>query len=323
MRGVPRKPEAEGELRRARRLAWISIAYILSTIAMLFPIMAGSQALKTELAGELLSLIPPSLFLIGDRISRREPTPHYPFGYERGVSAGYIGAATALLLVGVYLLFDGAMKLAKVEHPTIGGFPIFGQTIWTGWLGIAVLLWSGIPAHFLGRAKKKCAEVLFDKTLAADAAINAADWQSAAAAIIGVIGVGFGLWWADAAAAVLISLEIIHSGWSELRSAVGDVMDRRPQTLDEKKDDPVPDRLTEFLQRQPWVDDVIVRVRERGRELTAEAHVVPKADQVDVNEISDVGKRACELDPRLADVTIAPVKVLPADVAKARQREEA
>jgi divalent metal cation (Fe/Co/Zn/Cd) transporter len=131
------------------------------------------------------------------------------------------------------------------------------------------------------------------------------------------------LWWADAAAAVLISLEIMRSGWSELRTALGDVMDRRPQTLDEKQDDPVPDRLTDFLQRQPWVDDVIVRVRERGRELTAEAHVVPKADQIDVNEISRTGKLACELDPRLADVTIAPVKELPADVERARQPEEA
>src|SRR5437764_996417 len=36
MRGVPDKPEARRDLRKAHRLAWISIAYILSTIAMLF-----------------------------------------------------------------------------------------------------------------------------------------------------------------------------------------------------------------------------------------------------------------------------------------------
>ena len=290
---------------------------------LLFFVMSGSQALKTEMTGEVLSLIPPKLFLIGDRVCRRPPNRLYPFGHERAVSAGYVGAAVALLLVGVYLLFDGGMKLAMREHPTIGGFPVFGRVIWTGWLGIAVLLWSAIPAYFLGRAKRKYAEVLHDKTLAADADINVADWQSAAAAMVGIIGVGFGLWWADLLPAVLISLEIIRSGWTELRTALGDIMDRRPKTLDQKQDDPIPDKITESLRRQPWVEDAIVRVRERGRELTAEAHVVPKSDRVSLEEISRAGPLACKIDPRLADVTIAPVRTMPKDVARALQPEEA
>jgi divalent metal cation (Fe/Co/Zn/Cd) transporter len=225
-------------------------------------------------------------------------------------------------MVGVYLFFDGGMKLVMREHPTIGGFPLFGQVVWTGWLGIAVLLWSSIPAFFLGRAKRRAAAVLYDKTLAADADINAADWQSAAAAIAGMIGVGFGLWWADSAAAVLISLEIMRSGWTELRTALGDIMDRRPKTL-EQEDDPITDKIADFIRGQPWVDDVIVRVRERGRELTAEAHVVPNCEQLSVDEVSRTGALACDIDPRLADVTIAPVKEMPEDVARARKPEHA
>jgi divalent metal cation (Fe/Co/Zn/Cd) transporter len=319
MRGIPDVPNAAGELGKARKLAWTSIVYICSTIVLLFMVMSGSQALKTEMSGELLSLIPPTLFLIGDKIGRREPNERYPFGYERAVSAGYVGAAVALFLVGAYLLIDGGMKLAMREHPTIGGFPIFGHVVWTGWLGIGVLLWSSIPAFFLGRAKRKCAEALHDKTLAADAQINAADWQSAAAAVIGLIGVGFGLWWADAAAGVLISLEIIRSGWSELRTALGDIMDRKPQSILSKEDEHVPAALTDFLSRQPWVDDVVVRVRERGREFTAEAHVIPASDERLVDQISEAASKAREIDPRLAALTIAPVRELPEDVEKARQ----
>jgi hypothetical protein len=81
--------------------------------------------------------------------------------------------------------------------------------------------------------------------------------------------------------------------------------------------------VDDFLRQQPWVEDVIVRVRERGREFTAEAHVVPRSKEVSVEEISRVGKLACKLDPRLADVTIAPVKQMPEDVALARQPEDA
>src|SRR5439155_14869206 len=105
----------------------------------------------------------------------REPNERYPFGYERAVSAGYVGAAVALFLVGGYLLLDGGMKLATRKHPTIGGFPLMGYVVWTGWLGIGVLLWSSIPAFFLGQAKRRIAESLHDKTLAADAEINTAD----------------------------------------------------------------------------------------------------------------------------------------------------
>lgn len=320
MRGIPKTPEAEQELKKAKRLAWITFPYNISAMAMLFVVMGGSQALKTELVGELLSFIPPALFLIGDRITRREPNEKYPFGYERAVSAGYLGASVALLGVGAFLVVDAALKLAMQEHPTIGGFPLFGHVIWTGWLALGALLWSAIPAFFLGRAKRRAADALHDKTLAADAEINAADWQSASAAMVGMIGVGFGLWWADAVAALVISLEIIRSGWSELKTALGDIMDRRPHKLLEKEEDPVSDDLGRFFLELPWVDDAIVRVRERGREFTAEAHVIPKAVEVSVADLCSASEKAREIDPRLADVTIAPVREFSDDIARARNK---
>jgi len=318
VRGIPEHPGAETQLRSARRLAWVSIAYVSSTAALLFLVMGGSQALKTEFVEDALSLLPPIFFLVGDSISRRAPNRRFPYGYERIVSAGYVGSALALLAVGVLLLCDGGLKLAMAEHPTIGGLPLFGTVIWIGWLSIPVLLWCAIPAHFLGRAKRSAATVLYDKTLASDAAMNEANWQSAGAAILGIMGVAFGLWWTDALAAVLISFEIIRSGWTELRTAIGDVTDRSPKTVDDKSDDPIDERLTAFLNDQPWVRDVVVRVRERGRELTAEAHVVPTSELVSVGDLTDAARRACESDPRLSEVTIAPVANFPEDVARAR-----
>jgi hypothetical protein len=51
--------------------------------------------------------------------------------------------------------------------------------------------------------------------------------------------------------------------------------------------------------------------------------VVPKVDQLSVDEVSKAGELACRIDPRLADVTVAPVKAMPEDVARARQPEDA
>ncbi|MFL6742635.1 MAG: hypothetical protein ACJ8E3_01570, partial [Sphingomicrobium sp.] len=76
--------------------------------------------------------------------------------------------------------------------------------------------------------------------------------------------------------------------------------------------------LGRFFLELPWVDDAIVRVRERGREFTAEAHVIPKAVEVSVADLCSASEKAREIDPRLADVTIAPVREFPDDVARAR-----
>ena len=62
---------------------------------------------------------------------------------------------------------------------------------------------------FLGRAKMKLAQKLHDKVLYADADMNKADWMTAVAAMVGVAGIGIGLWWADSVAALVISASIL------------------------------------------------------------------------------------------------------------------
>jgi cation diffusion facilitator family transporter len=304
-------PDRRPALKHGKQLAVLSILYLCSTVALLLLVMGGSQALKTEFVGDGLSMVAPVLFLVGDRISGRPPSERYPYGFARAVSAGYLGAAVALLLIGAYLLFDSAGKLIRAEHPTLGGFPVFGHTIWLGWLGIVVLLWSSIPAVFLGKAKEKAGLALNDKVLLADAKANAADWQSAAAAILGVLGIAAGLWWLDAVAAAVISVEIIRSGLSEIHSALGDLLDRRPENLQAKGFDPLPERLTGFLKAQPWLTDAVVRVREEGRQFTGEAFVVPCEREDLVSRIETTSREACDLDWRLKELLITPVRRIP------------
>jgi cation diffusion facilitator family transporter len=303
-----RKPQ----LKRGKQLAVLTLAYLCSTVALLIVAMGGSQALKTEFVGDALSMIPPVLFLVGDRISGRPPSERYPYGFARAVSAAYLGAGVVLLATGGYLLFDGGMKLVRAEHPTLGGVTVFGHTVWLGWIGVGVLLWSSIPALFLGRAKQKAALALHDKVLAADAKINAADWQSASAAIIGVLGIAAGVWWLDALAGCLISVEVIRSGLSEIRSAIGDLLDRRPEKLEGKGFDSLPEDLTAFFKDQPWIADAVVRVREEGRQFTGEVFVVPIGDQDLVRRIEEASRQSCTLDWRLKEMLITPVSAIPA-----------
>ena len=213
--------------------------------------------------------------------------------------------------MGTYLLIEALLQLVTAEYPTIGSVELFGQIIWLGWLMLPALAWSAVPAVFLGRAKISLAEELHNKVLYADAKMNKADWLTASAAMVGVVGIGFGLWWADAVAAALISLDITHDGFSNLRRAVVDLMDQTPTTIDQDNVDPLRDKLASMLQKLDWVNEAEVRLREEGQVYFGEAFVVP-SDETNITEkIEDALERARGLDWRIYDLALMPVRELP------------
>jgi cation diffusion facilitator family transporter len=304
-------PELQQTLRKARRLEWLTIAYLVSAVVLLALVLGSSQAMKTAWIEDLLSLIPPIAFLLAMRFNSRAPTGRFPYGFHRIVSIAHLCSALALFVMGTYLLVESIIKLLTAEYPTINSIELFGQTIWLGWLMLPALAWSGLPAVFLGRAKITLAEELHNKVLYADAKMNKADWLTASAAMVGVVGIGFGLWWLDAVAAALISLDITKDGVSNLRRAVVDLMDQTPTTIDEDDADPLRDRLATMLRDLDWVEDVDLRLREEGQVYFGEALVVP-SDSTNIPEkVEDAIKRARDLDWRIYDLALTPVRELP------------
>lgn len=152
--------------------------------------------------------------------------------------------------MGAFLLWDSVTALLSFEHPSIGTVRLFGTPIWLGWLMLPALVWSAVPAALLGRAKLPLAGALHDKVLHADATMNKADWLTAGAAMVGVLGIGFGLWWADAVAASVICLDILHDGVRNLRTVVADLLDSQPTTVDHDAPDDAPERVR--ATSSPW-----------------------------------------------------------------------
>jgi cation diffusion facilitator family transporter len=266
--------------------------------------------MRTAWFEDMLSLIPPAVFLIASRVSLRRPTAKFPYGYHRATAAGHLIAGAALAAMGLYLLIEALVKLATAEHPTIGTVEIFGHAVWLGWLMLPALLWSALPAVFLGRAKLPLAESLHDRVLHADAKMNKADWLTAVAGIVGVLGIGLGFWWADAAAAAVISLDIVHDGWTNTRVSVTALMDERPISVDGSKHDPLPERLADRLRQLKWVQAVEVRVRDEGHVFFGEAFIVPKDERHPVGRIQEAVRIAREMDWRLHELTVTLVPTL-------------
>ena len=301
-------PDKQEVLRKAKRLEWITIAYMVTAIALLAAVLGQSQAMKAAWIEDILSLLPPAAFLIANRIRTKPPNDRYPWGYHRAVGIAYLFASFALLFLGSYVLFDSVHKLVLAERPPIGVFVIGDWDPWAGWVMIGALAYTGIPPVILGRMKLKLADELHDKVLYADAEMNRADWMTAGAAALGVIGIGLGWWWADAVAGTFISLDIVRDGVRNIKAASADLMDAMPRTYDDSGIDPVVDELCDDLESEEWVSTARVRIRELGHVYAGEAFVVPVDGEDLVERANECRTRLLDKHWKLHDIVIVPVE---------------
>ncbi|WBU37020.1 cation diffusion facilitator family transporter [Homoserinibacter sp. YIM 151385] len=309
--------EQRDALRLAVRLEWASIAFLAVTVVIVALVLGSSQAMRAAWIEDLLSFLPPIAFLAARLVVRRRPDQRHPYGYHRATGIAHLVAAVSLLVMGAYLIVDSGSKLLAAEHPAIGGVTLFGETIWLGWLMIPAMALT-IPAPvILGRKKMRLAETLHDKVLYADADMNKADWMTAGAAIVGVLGIGVGLWWADAAAALVIAASIARDGWKNLRRAVSALMDSRAKTFDDAEPHPLGREIDKTLRAIDWVGDAASRVRDEGHVFHVESFVIPAGGRMPtLAQLEAARERCVELDWKVQDMVIAPVAELPEELSR-------
>jgi cation diffusion facilitator family transporter len=304
-------PDEQEQLRqKAIRLEWLTIAFMISIVAVMYLVLGQSQAMKTAWIEDMLSLVPPVAFLVGTHLEMKDPNAQFPYGFFRSISIAYLLASTALLVMGAYLLIDSVLKLVSATHPSIGGVELFGQQIWLGWLMIATLIYSVIPPLVLGRKKLPLGEQLHDKVLYTDAKMNKADWLTGAAAIVGIVGIGFGIWWADAAAAAFISFDILRDGLRNTWTAVKDLVDQVPRTVGTMERAPLLDRIKETAKELDWVEDAVIQFREEGHLCTGTVFVLPRTTEGLAEKVAEAIRTIEDLDWRLYDVAVVPVSNL-------------
>lgn len=305
-------PAAQQEaLQKAIRWEWFTIGYTSITIVLIAFVVGGSQAMKTAWIEDMLSLIPQVAFLVSLLFIRHPPSRSFPYGLHRVMGVGHLVAGVALLAIGGNLAVESIGGLIRQEHPAIGTVQLFGQTIWLGWLMVAVMILVVPGPFFYGHAKAKLAPKLHNKVLYADADMAKADWTTTVASVVGVLGIGVGLWWLDGAAALFISLGIVWDGYKNTRSAVLDLMDQRARTHDDEEPHPLMRRIVRDLEAQPWVREASVRMRDMGQVFHVEAFVVPHRRRVRLDSVEGARQRIAGLDWKVQDVVVIPVATLP------------
>jgi cation diffusion facilitator family transporter len=305
--------DLKDKFEKARNMEKFTIVFLICTGIIMFLTMGKSQAMKTAWVEDVLSLMPPLAFLIASSVYTKKTDSQFPYGYHRVITIAYLFSAVSLLVVGGYVFVDALVKLVKAEHPTIGTVIIFGKPVWLGYMMILALIVTNIPIVVLGLRKLPLAMALREKNLYTDAQMNKADWMTAIAAIFGVFGIGIGWWWADAAAAAVISFDILHDGIKNVKQAVFDLMNQTPKTVEGTADEPLIKKMNEVLMGEEWIKAYTLRTREEGHVFFAEAFVVPRTERNLVINIRKTSAKISLLSWVVYDFNIVPVDHIETD----------
>lgn len=296
-------------LRKAIKLEWMTIIWVLFSIALVGVVAGQSQAMRSAWIEDMLALVPPIAFLLASRISRAVPSKRYPYGRYRSIAIGHQAAAMTLLVMGGLLIYEAVSSLIKGEKPPIGLTILFGHAVWSGWLMIGVMIFVSIPMVVVGRVKIRLAKDLHDKLLYADADMAKADWGTAVASSVGVLGIGLGFWWADAVAALVISASILKDGITNIKAAVSGLSDGRATTYDNS----APHRLNHDVEKTAlqvhWAKQACARVRDQGRVFHAEVFVERVEGYIPTpEEVSQLVEKIRDLDWKMRDVVVSVVE---------------
>lgn len=210
-------------------------------------VLTGSLALLSEAGHSLVDLMATVMTYFAVRIAGKpaDAEHHYGHGKVESVSA-LIETALLFVLSGI-VIWEAAKRLIGSEQPAVEATP------WA----FGVIVASIAIDFFRARVLYRTAAQTFSEALEADALHFGSDMWSSLAVLVGLVAVAFGYRWADAAAAVIVSLFVCLAGWRLGRRTIGTLTDTAPEGA--------ADRINQIVRRVAGVVDVErVRVRKVG-----------------------------------------------------------
>lgn len=228
-------------------LGSIAASAALTAAKAVVGVLTGSLALLSEAGHSLVDLVATVMTYFAVRISGKpaDAEHHYGHGKVESVSA-LIETALLFVLSGV-VIWEAIKRLAGSDAPHVEA------TAWS----FAVIGASIVIDFFRARLLYRTAAEHASEALEADALHFGSDMWSSVAVLIGLGGVALGYRWADAAAAVIVSLFVCLAGWRLGRRTIDTLTDTAPQGA--------ADRIRSLVEHVARVVEVErVRVRKVG-----------------------------------------------------------
>jgi cation diffusion facilitator family transporter len=212
----PNAFEGDAEHRHAANRALVLSALGLTLtggIEFVIALVSGSVGLLGDAIHNLADVSTSLVAFVGFRVSRRGASASHPYGYERAEDLSGLGVA---MVIWASAVFAGYVSIHKLIH--------HGTTSHL-WLGVAAAAVGIVGNQIVARYKLRVGTRIQSNTLVADAKHSWLDAVASAGALLGLVGVACGLWWADGVAGLLVSGFIVHVGWEVTSDVIGHLMD--------------------------------------------------------------------------------------------------
>jgi len=196
------------------RSTHLARALALSGLSISWSGVAGSIAIVAALASGSLSLLGFGVDAVIDAVAsaalvwRFSVEGRQPERAQRVERIAERVVGLALIALAVYLAAGSVRALATQAHPE------------TSSLSIGLLIASAVVLPLLAVAKYGVARQLASGALRADSILTAAAALLAAISLVSLAATNaFGLWWADAVAALMVAVILVREGWSSVALA--------------------------------------------------------------------------------------------------------
>ncbi len=250
------------------RLIWaLTVNVLLTGVQIAGGIVSGSLALVADALHNLSDAGSLGVALLARRIAKRPADEWRTFGYQRAELIGALINLTALILIGLYLVYEAAMRYYN-PRPVEGWLVVY--------VGAFALVVDTVTALLTFAGAKESLNIR------AAFLHNVADALGSVAVIIaGSVIIVYGWTLIDPLCTVLIAVYTIWHGWSEMKHTVRILMQSTPLDIDLAE-------LVHTLEREPGVRGVhhvhVWEIDEHRRSL--EAHVV--IDPRDAGRIEEI-----------------------------------
>ena len=205
-------------------LSSIAASAGLTVAKALVGFATGSLAILSEAGHSLIDLGATIMTYIAVRISGKPADAEHHYGH------GKIEAVSALAETALLFLLSGVVIWEAVKRLVAHEGHVVEATIWA----FGVIVASIIVDFFRARALSHTAKKTSSHALEADALHFSSDLWSSLAVLIGLVGVHFGLPWADAVAALVVAVLVCIAGWRLGRRTIDMLIDVAPPGAAEK-----------------------------------------------------------------------------------------
>jgi cation diffusion facilitator family transporter len=184
-------------------LTSIAASAALTIAKAIVGVSTGSLAILSEAGHSLIDFGATVMTYAAVRVSGKPADEQHHYGHGKVESISALGETALLFLLSGVVIWEGVKRLfGGVSHPVEANLWAFG-----------VIAASIVIDFFRARALTRTAEATQSQALEADALHFSSDLWASLAVLVGLVGVHFGIAWADSAAALAVAVLVCVAGW--------------------------------------------------------------------------------------------------------------